>query len=575
MKKACLIILIFLVNVLSSSAYLLNCTVEDGNSCPSGVKVLGLTSRENAHAYAPTKTSDYSICCNGIKGLATDGGAEGNETTFLRLSAETNAHVEKNSYSNYAYEANISMENTSSSISLANIVPSGPIDCIYDPSCAGGYTCLASISADTNAQIGNCSSYSTKICCRERCDESQCWNGSVCIDNQAEDPNLPPYRENFRCINGQWKESVLAYTWNRKAEGYCPDKKQCLVNPDGTYANNNDPSTYDYSDLDDPTAYDSNPQCINGYQYIADHFCENSEVGRWTTRTKLAALQLLNLTESSYAPNDYVLFCDEYDKVLNYFDYKIQVGLSNPQINDYFIKQTDGCEIEGADVPCVNKICVLKYKKDSDEYNVVFGASLNQPINALKFPFLESLNKPTSYCDAAFSYDNQSHSCSGDDNSEYDVWYNHGLLLVIYAKDEVKLAPLDFWERFNFFMKNPFQSIFNIIIEVIHPPPLGLDYDFINQTTNFDKIYLRTKGSKVIRGVTEKIADDEFLAINYTGFSEDICKSVDIYNQEIAYPYEISCNKSGSSYYVETKKFGDERKLLENWYGLTAKLRVS
>jgi len=533
MRKICLlislVILVFLANILSSSAYSLSCSVVATNAC-SGVMVLNLTSDENAHV---DPTGEHTICCEGVDGLGGGVMDSGAAITgaFLWLSDNTNAHVRNSSIKDYDY--------------IAYISSPAPINCTYGPSCGSTYTCLASISAEINAQIAKCNYYTTQICCREQ---------------------------------------LLRYTWDNKEYGWCPEQSQCLVNPGGNSANNNDPSKYDYSgdpEFDDPTSSansDDNPICINNTQYIGDHYCEN---GNWTTRTKLLAVQLLNLTEGSYAPNDYVLFCDEYDKVLNYYDYRIKIPpVTNNRIDEYFIKQDGGCKIEGVEVPCVNKVCILKYKKDSDDYNVVFGASLNQPIDSARFSFLEALNKLNNYCNGALTYnDNQFHSCSGNDTNEYDIWYNPELQLVVYAKDQVRLTPLTFWENFVSFIRTPFSSIFNTIVNIIIPRYPGgpeVDYNFINKTSNFDKLYLNNKDQNIIRGVTEKIADDEFLAITYTGFSEDICESVDIYNREIATaPEIINCNETSSIYYVETKKFiGQAKSMLDNWYDLTAKLRV-
>jgi len=529
MKKICLlislVILVFLANTLSSSAYSLNCSVVENSSC-TGVMILNLTSDENAHV---DPTGGHTICCEGVDGLGT-----GNKiTTFLWLSDTANAQVQNSSSVAYPY--------------TANILSSTPINCTYGASCGSTYTCLASISDWTNAHIAKCSYYPTKICCREQ---------------------------------------VVRYTWDKRYEGFCPEESQCLVNPGGDSANNNDPSKYDYTgdpEFDDPNSSansDDNPICINNTQYIGDHYCEN---GNWTTRTKLLAVQLLNLTEGSYAPNDYVLFCDEYDNTLNYYSYRIDIPpATNNRIDEYFIKQVGGCKIEGADVPCANKVCILKYKKDSDEYNVVFGASLNQPIDSAKFSFLEALNKLNDYCNGALNdsdYDNQFHSCNDNDDNEHDIWYNPELQLVVYAKDQVKLTPLTFWDKFVLFIRSPFTSIFNTIINVIIPTYTGgveIDYNFIGKTSNFDRLYISNKDPKIIRGVTEEIANDEFLAITYEGFSENICESVDIYNQEVAeMPEIINCNESASVYYVETKKFiGQAKSMIDNWYDLTAKLRV-
>jgi len=74
----------------------------------------------------------------------------------LKLSGITNAHVGKNTHSDYA-----------NSVCLS--APTGStIVCDYATDCNAlgpGYTCLVSISGDTNAHVGNCAAYETKVCC--------------------------------------------------------------------------------------------------------------------------------------------------------------------------------------------------------------------------------------------------------------------------------------------------------------------------------------------------------------------------------------------------------------------------
>lgn len=410
----------------------------------------------------------------------------------------------------------------------------------------------------------------------ECCEPTKCWNGSNCVNNQAATQDIYTYPgTNLRCIDGEWKESPLKSTWDNLGVGYCPTVEQCLVTPNGNYDNNNNPSMFNYNYLDNPTSSSSSnsPQCINDNQYIGDHYCEK---GAWTTRTKFLALQLLSVTESSSDPNDYTLFCDDYANVLNYYSYTLSIGASTNYIYEYFIKQTNGCKIYpesapvGVIVSCANKVCVLSYKKN-DADSVVVGVSLNQPINSTKYSFLEALSKSKTYCSNAYYSDGKFHSCDGIGN----IWYNSELQLVVYAKDGVILTDITFWNKFVSFLKNPFKSIFNTIINVIKPT-YGtniISYEFINKTKDFDRIYLNQKGeSKSIKGITEKIGNEEFLSVTYTGIAADICESVDAYiANSPAIGDVISCNQTANmTYYVETRY----ESRLNSWYDLTSKLRV-
>ena len=129
----------------------LNCSI--GTSC-SGTTVFKISNSTNAHAELPSQNNyTYYVCCTGITGLGNDCNAA-NKIVVLKLSDITNAHVEENSYSNYPNNVCLS-------------APTGKtIICNYNSSCSTGYSCLASISAETNAHVGDCNVYSIKICCK-------------------------------------------------------------------------------------------------------------------------------------------------------------------------------------------------------------------------------------------------------------------------------------------------------------------------------------------------------------------------------------------------------------------------
>ncbi len=138
-------------NIQAAPAF--SCQVRTG-SCNAGeTAVLKMSDTTNAHAEMPGQTNyNYSVCCGGTAGLGNS--CSGNYDTVLKLSNVTNAHVEKKTYTNYT-----------NSVCLSS--PS-PVTCSYASDCStlgSDYTALASISADTNAHIGDASAYSTKVCC--------------------------------------------------------------------------------------------------------------------------------------------------------------------------------------------------------------------------------------------------------------------------------------------------------------------------------------------------------------------------------------------------------------------------
>ncbi|MBM3303622.1 MAG: LamG domain-containing protein, partial [Candidatus Aenigmarchaeota archaeon] len=126
----------------------LDCLIKASCDAAGGeTDVLHLSDLFNAHAELPSQPNyAYKVCCKAPPlTLGTDCASGGQ--SFLNLSAATDAHVEKSSAGNYATGACIS---------------GAQIDCGYGADCSatgipvGPAVCLASISADTNAHVANC-----------------------------------------------------------------------------------------------------------------------------------------------------------------------------------------------------------------------------------------------------------------------------------------------------------------------------------------------------------------------------------------------------------------------------------
>lgn len=131
----------------------MSCYVANGD-CPNTV-LLKMSSNAGGHAeLASGSAYDYQVCCTGPT-LSSSCSAT-KKATILKLSAATNAHVEENTLSNYSTDSCLA---TSDTLNAA---------CSYASSCSDvgpQYQCLASISDTTNAHIGDCSAFATKVCC--------------------------------------------------------------------------------------------------------------------------------------------------------------------------------------------------------------------------------------------------------------------------------------------------------------------------------------------------------------------------------------------------------------------------
>ncbi len=128
----------------------LACTVTSG-TC-SGATIFKMYDNNGGHAELGSQSNyTYKVCCTGT---GVSNSCSGHYDAALNLSGVTNAHVEKNSQSNYANYACLSA--------------AGDVTCNYASSCSSlgsGYICLASISGTTDAHVAACSVYSTQVCC--------------------------------------------------------------------------------------------------------------------------------------------------------------------------------------------------------------------------------------------------------------------------------------------------------------------------------------------------------------------------------------------------------------------------
>ena len=111
-----------------------------------------MSGTSNAQAELPSESNySYVVCCSGVIGLTNS--CSGNYETVLKLSSTTNATVEQNDQTNYSEEVCLQVPNN------------GIIDVGYqEDNCDGWDTNLGSMSAITNAHVGDFDAYSTKIC---------------------------------------------------------------------------------------------------------------------------------------------------------------------------------------------------------------------------------------------------------------------------------------------------------------------------------------------------------------------------------------------------------------------------
>lgn len=382
------------------------------------------------------------------------------------------------------------------------------------------------------------------------CSATSCWTGSMCQANQVTSASPLNYN-GYRCENGAWIYRPTRYTWDRLASGFCPTDTQCLVDPNGAAANNNNPSSYF-----DPSQF--HPQCIADGQSILDHQCES---GTWSTRTKQLALVLLNYS-NALSPTDYRLFCGTAAEALN-----------NPSSVASFtgsascVIQPPGASV-GTNVPCVNNFCVL-----TTETDVAWGVTLNKPVNDATKSFLTAINKSATFCDNVLSAPGWA-ECSGMGSG---VWYNPVSNALIVIPSGV-IGTVSLQELFNAFIQNPLDAIKLFVFTKLHSPAGGNDYSFFNSTHTFNKLYAGRKGSSQLfafleENIYENSIRRDYIGAQYANVDLGSNPCLDII---LRYDNLASCNSTTTSMTMVRQRVGPvttPSPLLQAWRDLTAKLR--
>lgn len=264
-------------------------------------------------------------------------------------------------------------------------------------------------------------------------------------------------------IAADWKEVTVKYNWDRKSTGFCQDTNQCIVSNAYSDAFDNMPDRY-WSE----TSNNQKPKCITDGQYISDNYCEK---GQWTSRTKLAAQQLLALALNK-SQNNFALYCDEYDEVLNKYQYNTDYGTVTSYLRGLCMQTGN----KRSDI-CVNNICVLKY-----ETGTGFAMAFNTDISGEKSP-LHALNMEADECDSAKNNDGDYDTCGNN------LWYNHDTQTILYVPGISPLPPQT-PETNDFFML-PFNKLKNYVTTVVHKPDITqYNYTFFNPTPQFKQIYM-------------------------------------------------------------------------------------
>jgi len=409
----------------------------------------------------------------------------------------------------------------------------------------------------TNDQIKN-EKNSYAGCCKI----NDCWNGTDCIANMAytNDPPILTPVGGLRCVNGEWVNQSLQYNWNRKQEGYCAEKTQCLVEKDGNpYSTNNS----EYYNLD-PSQM---PKCVNNGTYINDHYCDN---GNWTSRAKLLAGFMLTL-----ANDDYGLFCDDYKNLLPYLSEVL--GSYMEDVFAYTQPDDDKTKVS---------MCVLKKFSITDNNDDIVLGIVNNPLIPInssseesKEGILLALGFNNNVCDNVINNnENKFYKCADF------LYYNPRLDLVLYSKKFLNIGT-NYLDMLNNLLHDPFKTIMQFITNQFEDwvqssgSEIPNDFTIVNYTQDFNKMMIAKKGNAKIILVYERLAEGvdeettDYIVARYSGFTpgEDLCKALNNTS-----PFSCLVDTNGNEYVARIKAEDDSfNKLFDAWNYLLGRTRLT
>lgn len=410
----------------------------------------------------------------------------------------------------------------------------------------------------------------------ECCSNNKCWNGTRCVDE------LTIFELNetdaLVCFQSSWAQPIKKDNWLKEYDqyGWCLNDSQCWV--DDELPNMNLLNLYfDVDGLD----------CTNaskGYQYYDDYICagQGEKVFDWTTRTKLVALELYNITVQNNI-DSFNIFCEEGEKIFNNLDYYYEGSIADTLgvilTNDNF-----------------NNFCVLQvFDSDMKTEKVVLGTSFNDGMSmnqksgngliggffqnfAFKGLYLANNDENSTsfeFCDvsATNNLDGRYHDCLGISGGDaQDIFFYNALTnSVIYAPDTLNFGAGGVFDWF----ADLFRSIFDIF-GARHET----DDDVVDFLTHgpylYNKIYIAKSadGGKMVTAVYEETKNA--LMIEYTNIDDDICGIIGKYAKSVDYPARLmdkmTCEDDGSKITITSS----HRLAIETiWLELTAKLRLT
>ncbi|MBD3259060.1 hypothetical protein GF371_00350 [Candidatus Woesearchaeota archaeon] len=273
---------------------------------------------------------------------------------------------------------------------------------------------------------------------------------------------------------------------------------------------------------------------------VADLYCGN---GNWTTRTSFIAQKMLTIPAAN---EDYVLSCGPPSEVL------VDQGIGKKAFDPTASKEKRFTNEYDRSV--FNSLCILLYKGD-----LIVGTSFNELGNNINISLQNQIQLDEALYEA-FDIDSVDLSgCSGSTNkydfrrcsistsgSNPEMYYNNFTQSFIYTPNGGDVLRQGFiYNLYDLFIT----PILNLL-EITDRTLFELSPEPLEESKLFKNLYRNKNGNRLISAVIEPKhysgrTINEYFTASYVGFSEDICESVDIYDDNVAGGI-IICRKDGN-----------------------------
>jgi hypothetical protein len=279
---------------------------------------------------------------------------------------------------------------------------------------------------------------------------------------------------------------------------------------------------------------------------VADLYCEN---GNWTSRTRFIVQRMLTIPAGN---EDYVISCGPPSEVL------VDLGIGKRAFDPSASKQK--AFTNEYDRSVFNNLCIMLYKGD-----LIIGTSFNELGKNINISLQNQIQLDEAVHEAFDINSLDLSGCSGSTNkyefqrcsisssgTNPELYYNNVTQSFIYTPDGGDVLRQGFIYNIYDLFITPILNLLGITDRTL----FELSPEPLEESKLFKNLYRNRKGNKLISVVIEPKyygarTINEYFSASYINFPEDICESVDIYDNNVAGGI-IICRKDGTRQTVFT-----------------------